>query len=199
MEDGRRSPCRRHLAHARFGQELIDALLWRLHHRRAGDGESDAGFPDRSKRPGRSTLRPVPALPRNPAANSGAGRTLSSICASCSMSRAVGSCSPPSRSSRVGWASRPPVRASRPNELPHGRERPRRKMRRSAGRMPTLPENRDDADDGKALSLRRNIEVIADEAHRSQYDLIDGLASNLRDALPFATLHRLHRHADRAD
>jgi len=29
--------------------------------------------------------------------------------------------------------------------------------------------------------------VIADEAHRSQYDLIDGLARNLRDALPKAS------------
>ncbi len=34
------------------------------------------------------------------------------------------------------------------------------------------------------LSERRNIIVIADEAHRSQYDLIDGLARHLRDALP---------------
>ena len=38
-----------------------------------------------------------------------------------------------------------------------------------------------------ALSQRRNIIVIADEAHRSQYDLIDGLARNLRDALPGAS------------
>ncbi len=37
------------------------------------------------------------------------------------------------------------------------------------------------------LSERRNIIVIADEAHRSQYDLIDGLARNLRDALPYAS------------
>ncbi len=37
------------------------------------------------------------------------------------------------------------------------------------------------------LSDRRNIVVIADEAHRSQYDLIDGLARNLRDALPQAS------------
>ena len=36
------------------------------------------------------------------------------------------------------------------------------------------------------LSERRNIVVIADEAHRTQYDLIDGLAANLRDALPNA-------------
>ena len=37
------------------------------------------------------------------------------------------------------------------------------------------------------LSDRRNIIVVADEAHRSQYDLIDGFARNLRDALPNAT------------
>src|SRR5439155_23044845 len=36
-------------------------------------------------------------------------------------------------------------------------------------------------------SNRRNILVIADEAHRSQYDLIDGLARNLRDSLPNAS------------
>jgi len=38
-----------------------------------------------------------------------------------------------------------------------------------------------------ALSDRRNIVVIADEAHRSQYDLIDGLARHMRDALPRAS------------
>ena len=38
-----------------------------------------------------------------------------------------------------------------------------------------------------ALSQRRNIVVIADEAHRSQYDLIDGLARHMRDALPQAS------------
>lgn len=38
-----------------------------------------------------------------------------------------------------------------------------------------------------ALSQRRNIVVIADEAHRSQYDLVDGLARHLRDALPNAS------------
>ena len=48
-----------------------------------------------------------------------------------------------------------------------------------------MPEERG----GKAplLSNRRNIVVIADEAHRSQYDLIDGLARNLRDSLPNAS------------
>lgn len=37
------------------------------------------------------------------------------------------------------------------------------------------------------LSSRSNIVVIADEAHRSQYDLIDGLARHLREALPQAS------------
>ncbi len=37
------------------------------------------------------------------------------------------------------------------------------------------------------LSDRQNIVVIADEAHRSQYDLIDGLARHMRDALPQAS------------
>ncbi|MGD9893305.1 MAG: type I restriction endonuclease subunit R [Dehalococcoidia bacterium] len=37
------------------------------------------------------------------------------------------------------------------------------------------------------LSERRNIVVIADEAHRSQYDFIDGYARNMRDALPNAS------------
>ena len=37
------------------------------------------------------------------------------------------------------------------------------------------------------LCGRSNIVVIADEAHRTQYDLIDGLARNLRDALPHAS------------
>ncbi|MBN1869529.1 MAG: type I restriction endonuclease subunit R [Candidatus Omnitrophica bacterium] len=34
------------------------------------------------------------------------------------------------------------------------------------------------------LSTRKNIVVIADEAHRSQYDFIDGYARHMRDALP---------------
>ncbi len=37
------------------------------------------------------------------------------------------------------------------------------------------------------LSVRRNIVVIADEAHRSQYDFIDGFARHMRDALPNAS------------
>jgi len=37
------------------------------------------------------------------------------------------------------------------------------------------------------LSERRNVVVIADEAHRSQYDFVDGFARHLRDALPNAS------------
>ena len=37
------------------------------------------------------------------------------------------------------------------------------------------------------LSKRRNIVVIADEAHRSQYGFIDGFARHMRDALPHAS------------
>ena len=37
------------------------------------------------------------------------------------------------------------------------------------------------------LSDRRNIVVMADEAHRSQYDFIDGYARHMRDALPNAS------------
>ena len=48
-----------------------------------------------------------------------------------------------------------------------------------------FPEEKGDAH--PALSQRRNIVVIADEAHRSQYDFIDGYASHMRDALPKAS------------
>ncbi|MCA9614407.1 MAG: type I restriction endonuclease subunit R, partial [Myxococcales bacterium] len=37
------------------------------------------------------------------------------------------------------------------------------------------------------LSDRSNLVVIADEAHRSQYDFIDGFARHMRDALPNAS------------
>ena len=50
----------------------------------------------------------------------------------------------------------------------------------------TRPE-RDANKEFPKLSDRSNIVVIADEAHRTQYDLIDGLARNLRDALPNAS------------
>ena len=47
-----------------------------------------------------------------------------------------------------------------------------------------FPENKGDTH--PTLSRRRNIVVIADEAHRSQYDFIDGFARHMRDALPRA-------------
>ena len=48
-----------------------------------------------------------------------------------------------------------------------------------------FPEERGDTH--PTLSDRRNIVVIADEAHRSQYDFIDGYAHHMRDALPGAS------------
>ncbi|MFO1292317.1 MAG: type I restriction endonuclease subunit R [Rubrivivax sp.] len=48
-----------------------------------------------------------------------------------------------------------------------------------------FPEERGDRH--PTLCGRRNIVVIADEAHRSQYDFIDGYARHLRDALPHAS------------
>ena len=48
-----------------------------------------------------------------------------------------------------------------------------------------FPEEKDDRH--PELSKRRNIVVIADEAHRSQYDFIDGYARHMRDALANAS------------
>ena len=48
-----------------------------------------------------------------------------------------------------------------------------------------LPEEKGDRH--PTLSERRNIVVIADEAHRSQYDFVDGYARHMRDALPHAS------------
>ena len=48
-----------------------------------------------------------------------------------------------------------------------------------------FPEEKGDTH--PSLSQRRNIVVIADEAHRSQYDFIDGFARHMRDALPNAS------------
>ena len=48
-----------------------------------------------------------------------------------------------------------------------------------------FPEEKGDSH--PSLSARRNIVVIADEAHRSQYDFIAGFARHMRDALPNAS------------
>ncbi|MEI2643283.1 MAG: DEAD/DEAH box helicase family protein [Candidatus Nanopelagicales bacterium] len=50
--------------------------------------------------------------------------------------------------------------------------------------------SKEDRDAGRSfplLSDRSNIVVIVDEAHRSNYDFIDGFARNVRDALPNAS------------
>ena len=49
------------------------------------------------------------------------------------------------------------------------------------------PRRKQPGDPHPLLSSRRNIVVIADEAHRSQYDFIDGYARHMRDALPNAS------------
>jgi type I restriction enzyme R subunit len=67
----------------------------------------------------------------------------------------------------------------------------REKLRRGSGGVvfttiqKFMPEEKGDRH--PVLSERRNIVVIADEAHRSQYDFIDGLARHLHDALPNAS------------
>jgi type I restriction enzyme R subunit len=48
-----------------------------------------------------------------------------------------------------------------------------------------LPEKKDKK--YPLLTERRNVVVIADEAHRSQYDFIDGFARHMREALPNAS------------
>ncbi len=64
-------------------------------------------------------------------------------------------------------------------------------LKRPAGGIvfTTIQKFRADEKGGRhdLLSDRRNVIVVADEAHRSQYDLIDGFARHLRDALPNAT------------
>jgi len=78
----------------------------------------------------------------------------------------------------------PPVQATSRADL-------REKLRVEAGGVvfttiqKFLPEEKGDRH--PVLSDRRNIVVIADEAHRSQYDFIDGFARHMRDALPNAS------------
>ncbi len=78
----------------------------------------------------------------------------------------------------------PPVQARSRTDL-------REKLRVEAGGVvfttiqKFLPEEKGDRH--PVLSERRNIIVLADEAHRSQYDFIDGFARHMRDALPNAS------------
>ena len=53
-----------------------------------------------------------------------------------------------------------------------------------------LPETHGDT--FPLLSDRKNIVVIADEAHRSQYDFVDGFARHMRDAPAQRLVHRVH-------
>ena len=59
--------------------------------------------------------------------------------------------------------------------------------RRGVHHDPEVLPRRTKGDRHPVLSERRNIVVIADEAHRSQYDFIDGFARHMRDALPNAS------------
>jgi type I restriction enzyme R subunit len=78
----------------------------------------------------------------------------------------------------------PPVQADSRADL-------REKLRVDAGGVvfttiqKFFPEEKGDRH--PVLSERRNVVVIADEAHRSQYDFIDGFARHMRDALPNAS------------
>ncbi len=78
----------------------------------------------------------------------------------------------------------PPVQADSRSDL-------REKLRVDSGGVvfttiqKFFPEEKGDRH--PVLSERRNIVVIADEAHRSQYDFIDGFARHMRDALPNAS------------
>ena len=79
----------------------------------------------------------------------------------------------------------PPVQAARPR-------RPARACSASPPAASSSPPSRSSSPKRRAtgtrvLSDRRNIVVIADEAHRSQYDFIDGFARHMRDALPNAS------------
>ena len=78
----------------------------------------------------------------------------------------------------------PPVQADSRDDL-------RRKLSVRAGGVvfTTIQKFFPDQKGGRhpLLSDRRNIVVIADEAHRSQYDFIDGYAHHMREALPNAS------------
>jgi type I restriction enzyme, R subunit len=80
-------------------------------------------------------------------------------------------------------SSRCRPRAGPPAELLHDRP-PRAAWSSPRSRSSSRPRARTSY---PLLSDRRNIVVIADEAHRSQYDFIDGFARHMRDALPNAS------------
>ena len=88
----------------------------------------------------------------------------------------------------------PPPAAPSPRPSPTGRGSKEEGGLRDASRhgapaavSPAGGVSREKGDRHPLLSDRRNIVVIADEAHRSQYDFIDGFARHMRDALPNAS------------
>ena len=89
---------------------------------------------------------------------------------------------------------------SPPAPLPEGEGRKRRVLL-PAGEGSSEEAHRPggEGSNRRALSERRNIVVIADEAHRSQYDLIDGLARLYARCAAAGVVHRFYRHADRKD
>jgi hypothetical protein len=89
----------RGLAHAGQRQELLDALLRRARGAASGDAEPDAGGADRPQRPRRPAFRPVPALPRHPRPDAGAGRRARAFARAAEPWPAAAWCSPPSTSS----------------------------------------------------------------------------------------------------
>ena len=82
----------------------------------------------------------------------------------------------------------PPAAGEREGATPR-REQQREGVtpRREQQREGASPRRKQPGDRHPLLSSRRNIVVIADEAHRSQYDFIDGYARHMRDALPNAS------------
>ena len=72
-------------------------------------------------------------------------------------------------------------------DAPAAEEREGATPRREQQREGASPRRKQPGDRHPLLSSRRNVVVIADEAHRSQYDFIDGYARHMRDALPNAS------------
>ena len=105
------------------------------------------------------------------------------------------SSSPTATTSTTSSSARSPAASDLLRQAPVQAAEPRRPAREllavaSGGVVFTtiqkfFPEEKGDRH--PVLSDRRNIVVIADEAHRSQYDFIDGFARHMRDALPNAS------------
>ena len=100
--------------------------------------------------------------------------------------------SPSVRGGQEGAAPSPQASASVRGRQEGAAPSPQASLSGIGGREPVaVPSGRagveEKGDRHVSLSERRNIVVIADEAHRSQYDFIDGFARHMRDALPNAS------------